>query len=485
MGIAIGSHKSFVRLLVGLVIVLPRYAVAVAYEEPPQDTLADAKYLEFVSLRETADTTHRVAVTDSDGKTWYREDAAGLDLRQVKLAETYVMRSVDGETFTVIIWVNRSYSDRLREWCQKRIGNPAGITVGGKLRFTDALHCAVGDVIGVSPFETLDEALEVCAAIRLGGDLEKVKGEFKRLKREYEREQAELAVLRAQRAKEGPPPDALEIVSLSERPGPKHTVPVHGPDRKWWYRDPVPGLDLSHCETFEHGGAKNASYGFRSVVKDAHVAGFSKWCRERVGQHFGLMSDGYLMYVDRMPGELVDKLNRLTLVIEPIEPMSMPEPASEPTDAKDVDKPRIEVTVEESYVKALVLDSNYLQVVSLAGTPDDTHTEPVKGPQGKQWYRDKPAGLNLGQCSISPAAVGGSFDGAYRLYVLIDEDFQGEFSAWCRQRNGGHVGVILDGRLTRVERFRAEPVGMLEVATFSTKEAAVKQRDLLRRGGNP
>ena len=43
MGIAIGSHKSFVRLLVGLVIVLPRYAVAVAYEEPPQDTLADAK----------------------------------------------------------------------------------------------------------------------------------------------------------------------------------------------------------------------------------------------------------------------------------------------------------------------------------------------------------------------------------------------------------------------------------------------------------
>jgi len=485
MGIATGSRKVGVRLLVGLVILLPACAATAAFGEPLQDTLADPKYVEFVSLRETPDTTHRVAVKDADGKTWYREETAGLDLRHVRLAETYVMHSLDGESFTVMLWVDHSHGKRLLEWSQKRIGKPAGIMVGGKLCFADTLHYPLDDVIGLSPFKTLDEALKVCAAIRLGGDVAKLEGEFKQLKREYERWQAELAVLREQRAREEPPPDAFEIVSLRERPDAKHTVPVHGPDQKWWYRDPVAGLDLSHCETFELGGAENASYGFRSVVKDAHVARFSKWCRERVGQHFGLMSDGYLTFVDRMPGELVDKLNRLTLVVEPMEPMPIAEPASAPADAKDVDKPRIEITVEEEFVKASVLHCKYLEVVSLSDSPDDTHTKSIKGPQGKQWYREESAGLDLCQCSISQTAVGSSFDGAYRLYVLIDQAHQGNFSAWCRQRNGGYVGVILDGALVRVERIQTEPVGMLEIATFSTKEAAVKQRDLIRRGGNP
>jgi hypothetical protein len=115
MTITTESHKSFVRLLEGPVILLLSCAVAPAREEPPQDALANPDYLEFVSLREAMDATHRVGVMDPDGKTWYREEAAGLNLGHLRLAETYVMHGVDGKSFTVMLWIDRSEEKRWLE----------------------------------------------------------------------------------------------------------------------------------------------------------------------------------------------------------------------------------------------------------------------------------------------------------------------------------------------------------------------------------
>jgi hypothetical protein len=325
----------------------------------------------------------------------------------------------------------------------------------------------------------MDEAVAICAGIRTGGDKDKVEAESQNLRKSYESAQAELEVLRQQRAKEGPPRDAIEVVSLRKEADRTHTQPMQGPDGAWWYREPAPGLDLGHCEAYSLGGTENAAYGYRAVVKDSYVDDFAAWCEKRKGQYFGLASDGYLMYVDRMPGKLVDELNRLTLVLEPVDVTTSPAPEV----VHDEEKPRVEISVATEYAKAVVLDSEYLRIIEMRDSEDPTHANEIKDDDGKTWYLSPDSGFHLGHFDFPNAEVSGSLDGQYRLCVRIRDDARAEFSEWCQKHSGKPVGVILDGHLLHVWKMTGHAPSVVELKTYSDWDAAMKGRNALRKGG--
>lgn len=466
----------------GVILFTALFAAGHSPPPPPNTGIADPSFLELVSLRESRDGTHRIPVTGPQGKTWYRERTPGADLRHLKRDEPYVRPSADDDQYTIMIWVNRSHEGRLRDWSQERVGKPIGIVVDGGLHTVTTLHSELTNYFTVWYFQELDDALKVWAGVLVGGDKNAIDTEFERLQKRWAQTEAELDVLREQKAREGQSRDAMEIISLRKARDDRHSQPIQGPEGTWWYRDPVAGLDLSDCETSSLGDTNNSPNGLRTTVKDSRVTDFARWCEEREGEYFGFSSNGYLLFVDRMPGNLVDSMNRLTLILEPVQP-ALPGTTAKAVPESGHDKPRIEVTVQRDYVKLTTWDSAYFQIVSLRAQVDPIHTQRIEQANGKHWYRANKAAFDLGELEFASAGITGSLGGKYRLFARIREDAHEEFSSWCEKHAGEAVGIILDGRLVRMEWLGGQVPGQIEIATYTDWNAAVQARDALRSGG--
>lgn len=442
------------------------------------------RYFELVSVREKSDRTHTIAIEGQNGKTWYREVQAVLDLRDIATESAWLDETPGDDTYSVRLVVRDKSQAKLRAWTLERVGQPIGVVVNGRLRYADTLHGPIQSTLLIPGLKTLDEALRVCATIHVAGDLDKVDERLQLVTLQYAKFSAGLQRLRDQHAREGPKPEAFEIVSLTKKPDDRHTQPIDGPDGESWYRDPEAGLNMSHLDAMSIGGMTNAAYGIKGVVKPSHMNPFLNWCRDRIGQYFGLISNGQLLHVDRIPGDLADKLNRFALVIEPVEPDQSVE-----TTHPEINRgrPRVEVTVVEEYGRATVVsvDTDYLELVSIRENKDATHSVRVTAIDGGDWYREPTPGADLSHLVFGKAFV--EYSAATKKPVIripIAGGHRKLVRAWSKSRVHQRIGFVLDGSLIWTGDLQNELTNTVSVPAFNTLDRALPVCAAIRVGGD-
>ncbi len=496
---------------------------------PPRDddttrSLSNAKYVELVSLREAADSRHVAPIAGPDGKTWYREPEAGADLRHLRLEDTSILpwHGTDPKQFAVTLQVKASYQNALAEWTTRRIGDPVGVVLGGRLRGVNPLEVRLRETFIIPPFDSFEEAQRVCAAVMAGGDVERAtadlaaqrnecerictavcaggegyeealaelraeaEADLDELRAEYERAQAEITDVDTRHAGPDVPPIEFEIVSLSRTRDARHTQRVEAPDGDSWYCDPVPGLNSSHCIMKAIHASRTGADGFRAVLKADHVQRFAQWCRERRDRHFGIVLEKSLVHVGRMSGILVDELNRLKIVPDS-SPPNLPETSVGTDTAAPVESPHIEFRVEEEpYLgDVLVVSPDYLQVVSLRRAKDATHREAIVGPAGETWYREQTPGIGILHLMFHDAFVELTEpSGSPTIRIPIAEEHRDRVRSWTAQRIGQPVGVILDGKLIWAGARTAPLTGSVTIPEFASLEDALRQCAAIRVAGD-
>lgn len=449
-----------------------------------ENTVVHADYLEIVSLAHKPDSEHSVPVADSDGKTWYRAEDVGADLSYFELDRTRVSPSwvrTPG-AYLILLFIKEPYAERLRSWSRKHLEKPAGFLLGGKLRFVYTLHTPLSGPLVLQPFDTLDDALRVCAMVRAGGDPGRFDRQLVQVKEAFGRMRAKSKARRGDRPVDDVSSQDWAIVSLSKTRDEYHSQPIHGPEGGGWFRDPIAGLDSRSCDSSSLRGTLNADDGLRAVVKDSDIQSFSEWCKKRVGEQFGFVVDGQLLFVDEMQGSIVDRLHRLTLVLKSTQREG---PVSATSAPSATVKPRVEFVITEEYLKAELIDPRYLRIVSLQRAVEGADTNGIRGPDGKAWRIREPVGLDLSHCDLSRTDITCSLAGEYRVFVQVSETHNQTFKNWCKKNMGEFVGVIINGRLIRVSRIETSLGGKLEIATYATEDAAIKERDIIRLGGMP
>ena len=99
----------------------------------------------------------------------------------------------------------------------------------------------------------------------------------------------------------------LELVSLSRSPDATHEVRVQGPDGAAWYRDKVPGFDLSQC-AFERTIVDQDSDGTWGIVvpvrTDVDGLLLQQWSSDRLGADVGVILDGRVILVTKLQSPL-------------------------------------------------------------------------------------------------------------------------------------------------------------------------------------
>lgn len=126
----------------------------------------NAAFLELVSLSALPNGSYKIPISDSDGKTWYRESDPGLDISYLDLSKTQVTRTAQGPAILLI--VRAEYRDRVYAWTKQRVGRQVGFQIEGRVRAALPLNSALAGEFMLDGFASTDEAEKLLARIKSG-----------------------------------------------------------------------------------------------------------------------------------------------------------------------------------------------------------------------------------------------------------------------------------------------------------------------------
>ena len=137
-----------------------------------------------------------------------------------------------------------------------------------------------------------------------------------------------------------------------------------------------------------------------------------------------------------------------------------------------------------SSTPAVAANPRYLEIVGVSREVEGLHVDPVEGPDGVTWYREKRAGLDLSQCSFREVDVMQGPEGKWSVVIpLRDAVSEATFRAWLEERAGQQIGVFLDGRLKSVMQTSGTLHGPVWISVFVSREAAEAEVARMRAGG--
>jgi hypothetical protein len=132
------------------------------------------------------------------------------------------------------------------------------------------------------------------------------------------------------------------------------------------------------------------------------------------------------------------------------------------------------------------VNASYVELVSLAPKPDESHSDPVTSVDGTVWYRERQSGLNLAQCNHERAVLAPTPDGTWAIVLPVRGALnQDALQEWSRQRLGGDVGVMLNGHLVVVAKLKSRLLKQILIAAFATKAEASAELARIHAGGSP
>lgn len=137
------------------------------------------------------------------------------------------------------------------------------------------------------------------------------------------------------------------------------------------------------------------------------------------------------------------------------------------------------------YVKLEAFDPRYFEVYGVAPAVDEMHAVPIKGPQGRVWYREAKPVLDLTAIDMEftyAETTPFNDQGEYRVIVGIKDPFQQRLAAWCRERQGMYGGVAIDGKLVEVDHILGELYVTMAIRFPSLREAQAAAQ-AIRAGG--
>lgn len=109
--------------------------------------IIDADEFAIYAVQRSSDSTYSEEMTADDGSTWFRETAAGLDLRHISLIDVHAVEDPDGKGI-VVIPIKPEYYDILSKWSRDRVGGEVlfvfkGQIVGSVVRLEAELRSVV------------------------------------------------------------------------------------------------------------------------------------------------------------------------------------------------------------------------------------------------------------------------------------------------------------------------------------------------------
>ncbi|MCB9854108.1 MAG: hypothetical protein H6818_00360 [Phycisphaerales bacterium] len=437
-----------------------------------------------MSIRTEPDASHTIKVTDRDGKPWYREAAPAVDMRHIQFNESWVLGPDREFGYMISIHVRPEYRDRMRMWTRAHMEDEVGVFIGGKLHHHETLHAVISGMFVVSGFETLDEAQATCARIRSGGDPSLVEGELSRI-REQHAQQEEEERNRAKRPLEDiAPPMSFEFVSVRLRPDDTHKR-VAGTFRGVkWYREIAPGLDEPQCRFVRNFGAAPAGDTIQTIVRPENVASFAEWWRQHADTTIGYIVDGELQTVSVLPGRPADGPGPLAWLFRVGRQDSDTKVTSAPSVNPDDE---LQIEISQKAIPVAAMDYPYGDF-SLTAVREKSNAEfscPLTDGEGTTWFGSTTDFVLLSGKDPLDAVVTGGLDGDYHLCLPVTPKAQVQLRDFCRRHAGERAGIVLTDFPLIVRTLQGPPPERIEIATYTNHRAALRARDLLRRGRSP
>lgn len=474
--------------------------------------VVDPAFFELVSVRRESDDQHNIAMTARDGVTWYRAEAAIVDLRHVKKAF-----EAGGDEDQRAIGISLSDSEkRLRPWSRDNLGKPLGVFFEGRLiDASDVQGVLYGHLLILWPDS--DEAYaRALAGMRCGGDPKRIEQIAKEVLADLQTKrntpiqtQAPVPQAPSPLTQEFPPasrPDFFEIVSLRGQPDEVHTVEIKDEQGNRWYRQPDALVDLDELgrvPAFMIFDENRRKFG---VPLHFTASGFEEIeeVNERlVGQQVGVVIEDELRLVAKLTEKLkpqfmifgfgsLDKASRFTAGVEAggdpskLESFQEDQKRSFLLAKSDIERAFFESfdseeetlylgNVSESVespVQVEVVDVEdllgCLSLAELRPESDEGFLVEVADPAGKKWFRKRLPLLDHSDFDYDRLMIAGGLEGRYS--VLIDlVPGQGEaFSVWCKQHRGSRLGIFIGQRCVRTFELRGRPVGLIELQSFDS-----------------
>jgi len=143
---------------------------------------------------------------------------------------------------------------------------------------------------------------------------------------------------------------------------------------------------------------------------------------------------------------------------------------------------RVRVEIKEEPVKFVAVNPKYLQLYSVSPTRHGGHIVAITDREGRTWYRQATPLLDLSQCDVRETFASLASQGKGVVFITIRQPFRRDFAAWCADHLGEYIGVVIKGKLVRVEKCAVEIHSWFAIEFPSFKEA-VTVADEIRAGG--
>ena len=125
---------------------------------------------------------------------------------------------------------------------------------------------------------------------------------------------------------------------------------------------------------------------------------------------------------------------------------------------------------------------SYVELYAIQPDRDEQHSTPLVGPDGDTWYRDERPILDLSHCAFD-RAQGTRMHGTLGVILPVLTQAHDRVVDWPGVRNGGYLGLVLDGRLISVSQLDGVSVPRIFIAPLADAAEAVEVQDAIRAGG--
>jgi hypothetical protein len=138
--------------------------------QAPRPALRNPRYLEVVSLADSADHEHPISLEARNGQLWYASSQPGLTLAECTYDKAFVTSGPDNKWSLVIPIEGALNLDAFCMWTKERRGSYGGVLLGGELVFAaEITECPKTGQLWISAFETRDEAARQLGIVQSGG----------------------------------------------------------------------------------------------------------------------------------------------------------------------------------------------------------------------------------------------------------------------------------------------------------------------------
>lgn len=143
------------------------------------------------------------------------------------------------------------------------------------------------------------------------------------------------------------------------------------------------------------------------------------------------------------------------------------------------EREQIPVTVQ------VTLQPDYLEIYGLAERQDETHTIRMVSPDGQTWYREPRPIIDLSMIDLAETGVQRYHTGGYAVLIIVSPPFNQRLGEWSQSRIGSHAGVVVQGKLVRIDEILTTMYTTRLLIPFSSQEAAADVAATVRNGGLP